>query len=151
MFKKYIEAMCFATILALICISCRRPKELVYQDVRNFRLQHAGFQGAKVAFDVRLYNPNNLKVKLKTADIDVFMNDRHLGKVFTKAAFMIDKRDTFLLPVVLDVDMENVLTNTLQLLTNSEIDLKVKGTVRAGRHCVFISIPVNYEGTQSIR
>lgn len=140
--RYYAVAIC---IFFSFFSSCRRPKELVYQDVENFRLQRTS-----LAFDVRLYNPNNLKVKLKKADLDVFLEGRHAGAVKMKEAVMIEKLDTFLLPVILDVDMANVLPNALQLLTKPEVTLKVSGTAKAGRHGIFIPIPVRYEGKQRV-
>lgn len=113
--------------------------------MRNFRLQHT-----QVAFDVRLYNPNNLKVKLKKADLDIFLEGRHAGEVKVKDAVMIERLDTFLLPVVLDIDMANILPNALQLLINRDVMVKVSGTVKAGRYGVFVPIPVSYEGKQSV-
>jgi len=101
--------------------------------------------------DVRLYNPNNYRMKLKKADLDVFMSNDHLGKMNVAKKYTVPRMDTFLLPVTLDVDMQKVLPNALQLFLNSEVTVKLTGSVKAGRHGVFVRVPVNYEGKQDIR
>lgn len=130
--------------------SCMRPKALVYQNVQNFRLQQAGLQQTKVSLEIRLYNPNNYKLKLKGSDVDVFLNGNHLGKMAAEENFLIARRDTFSLPVVLDVNMVNVIPNALQLLTNSEVTIKLSGSLKTGRHGVFVTVPVSYEGKHDI-
>ncbi len=101
--------------------------------------------------DVKLYNPNKYCLKLKKADLDLYINGNHLGKVKTKAVCSVTKLDTFTLPVTLAVDYRNILPNALQLLFNSEVDVKLTGKVKAGRHGLYITVPINYVGKQDIR
>ncbi len=135
--------------MLLIC-SCKAPKDFVFRDVQNFSIGKADLHQAQLSMDVKLYNPNNYRMKLKKADLDVYMNNKHLGKMNVRERYTVPQMDTFSLPIVLDVDMNNVLPNALQLIMNSNVTVKLTGKVKAGRHGVFINIPVNYEGTQNI-
>ncbi len=65
--------------------------------------------------------------------------------------FAVPGLDTFSMPVMLSVDLKNAVPNVLQLILNPEVDIKLAGTVKAGRHGVYIKVPVNYEGKQDIR
>jgi LEA14-like dessication related protein len=136
--------------LMLVIASCRQPKELVYQDVQNFNIKHAGLRNTTLSMDVRLYNPNNYKLKLKKSDIDVYINGSLLGKINIEGGIDISKRDTSALPVMLDVDLGNALPNMLQLLVNNEVNIKLSGSIKAGRHGLYVKVPVNYEGKQDI-
>ena len=137
--------------VAVFLSACGQPKELVYQDVENFKVQQIADNKAAISLDIRLYNPNNYKIKLKDADIDVFVNDNHIGTVRKEEKIEIPKNDTCLVPVILNVDLKGLLPNALQLvLSNGIADIKLSGTVKAGRHGIFITVPINYEGKQDI-
>ena len=140
-----------AIVIILAISSCRQPKDLVYQNVQNFKLKQAGLRQTEVSMDLRLFNPNNYGMKLKDADIDIYINGSKLGKMLVNDHFAVPGLDTFSMPVQLNVDLKNVLPNALQLLLNSEVDIKLAGTLKAGRHGVYIRVPVNYEGKQDIR
>jgi LEA14-like dessication related protein len=126
------------------------PKELVYQDVENFSLKKASLDKSMLAMDIRLYNPNGYPLRIKSADIDVFMNGNRLGKLNTSNDCSLPAHDTGAVPVTLEVALKDVLPSMLQLLMNSEADIKLTGRLRAGRKRMTISIPVNYEGRHDI-
>lgn len=139
------------TLLFLSVFSaCRPPRELVYRDVQHFSVRQAAQNKTLLSMDIRLYNPNPYAMKLKSADVDVFVNGSNLGKLTTSGQPGIIARDTFSLPVTLEVDLRKVLPNVLQLFVNSEVDIKLNGRIKAGRHGVYVNIPVTYEGRQDI-
>jgi LEA14-like dessication related protein len=145
------ERICLLLFAAsTLFFGCKTPQALVYQDVKHIALQKASLQEVKLSGDVQLYNPNNFAVKLKKADIDVYVNAIHAGKVSVAQKTLIARRDTFLLPVVVAVDMKNVLPNALQLLVNKDIMLRLTGAIKAGKHGVYISVPVNYDSKLDI-
>jgi len=102
--------------------------------------------------DVKLYNPNSFTVRLKDADVDIYVNQTYIGKMFVvNGNYLVPKADTFLLPVKVDVDLKNVLPNAMRLLFDKMVDVKVTGKIKAGKHGLYVSIPINYEGKQDIR
>lgn len=131
-------------------VACRQPKDLVYQKVHHFGINKVGAQTV-LSMDVQLYNPNAYKMKLKNADLDVYINNSRLGKINLDQKFPIPQLDTFSMPLTLNVDLGNALPNMFQLMLNSNVNVKLNGTVKAGRHGIFIKVPVNYEGKQDIR
>jgi LEA14-like dessication related protein len=135
-------------VFSFLLTACSSPKELIYQDVKNFKVMEISMQ-PKVGLDVQFYNPNKSGLTLKDGDIDVFINDKFIGKATLDDKFEIDGLDTFLLPVILKADLNNIIPNALSLALNKEVKVKLKGSVKAGRG-VFISIPVNYEGMQKL-
>lgn len=103
----------------------------------------------KIGMDVEFYNPNKSGMTLKDADIDLYINDKFVGKAFLEDKYDVPGLDTFLLPVSLKADLKNVLPNALSLALDKEVKVGLKGFVKAGRG-VFISIPINYEGMQKL-
>ncbi len=142
-----MKQVIFALIVVLFgAASCRQPKDLVYKSVQNF-----GLQKGKALMDISFYNPNRYKLKLKNADLEVFLNGARLGKMNVNKAVAIPRMDTFTVPVSIDVDLKNLLPNALQLAFSSDMSVKLQGNLKAGRHGVYKSVPVNYEGKQDIR
>jgi len=142
---------CLVLLSAILTISsCRKPKDLVYQDIENFSIKQAGFDKTLLAMDIRLYNPNKYSLKLINADVDVFLNGNHLGKMNVNGHCELSGLDTASIPITLEVDLKNALPNVLQLILNPEVDVKITGTIKAGRHGIYINIPISYEGKQDI-
>lgn len=137
-----------AYILLLVLASCANPKDLVYQDVKNFSVSKISLK-PEIGMDVQFFNPNNYGMTLKDANIDLYVNDKLVGHAVMEEKFKVPAADTFLLPVKLTTDLSAVLSNALQLMGNSTVNVKLKGSVKAGRG-VLVSIPINYEGKQKL-
>ncbi len=142
---------CLFVVLLLGVLSCSRPKVLEYRNINHFGVEQAGFKNTVLSMDLCLYNPNKYGLKLKNTDVDVFINNKHVGKALIREKFSIPAADTFSLPILLRVDLVQVLPNALQLLISDEITLKLSGIIKAGKHGMYIKIPVSYEGKQKIR
>lgn len=142
----------FISALIILFSSCATQREiskLEYQDVKNFRVAKLDLDNPEIGMDVQFYNPNTFGLILKDANIDIFINNAHIGKAFVTNSFNVPGRDTFLMPVTLRPDFKNVFPNALQLVFNNEVDVRIEGSVKAGRG-LFITIPINYQGKQKL-
>ena len=141
----------FIVSILFLTASCRQPKLLVYKDVKNFKLNGFGLNNSSISMDVSMYNPNRFSIKLKDADVDIYVNKAYIGKMFVvKGKYVIPKADSFLLPINVDVDLKNVLPNALKLLFDKHIEVKVTGKIKAGKHGLYVTVPINYEGKHEI-
>jgi Conserved secreted protein len=134
-------------VVAMIA-SCANPKDLVYQDVKNFHVMTLSLQ-PEVGMDIQFYNPNTKGVTLKSANIDVYINNNLIGKSNLQGSFAVPAADTFLLPVKLKADLRSLFKNAYSLLANRTVDVKLQGSVKAGKG-VFVNIPIHYEGKQKL-
>lgn len=132
----------------LLLTSCANPKDLVYQDVKNFRLMELSMK-PKVGMDVQFFNPNKFGMTMKDADIDLYLNGKLVGKAKLAETYNVPANDTFLLPVNLTADLQQILPNAMAILANNSVDVELKGYVKAGRG-VFVNIPINYKGKQEL-
>lgn len=132
-------------------LSCSSPAELrnlEYQSVRNFRLAKLDLK-PEVGLDVQFYNPNAFGLTLKDANLELYINNAHVGDASITQSFNVPGKDTFLLPVTLVPDLQNVFPTALQLLFDNEVEVRISGSVRAGRG-LFVTIPINYQGRQRL-
>lgn len=138
----------FVAAISILFTACANPKDLVYQDVKNFKLMEMSMN-PKVGMDVQFFNPNKYGMTMKDADVFLYLNGKLVGNAKLEQAYDVPANDTFLLPVTLVADLQQVLPNALAIMANSTIEVELKGTVKAGRG-VFINIPINYKGKQEL-
>lgn len=137
-----------AFALIVLLAACARPKDLVYQDVKNFRILKLDITRPQVGMDVQFYNPNTKGMLLKDAEIDLYVNEQFAGKATLDKPYTVPGLDTFLLPVTLNADLSNILGNSLSLISNKEVTIRLQGHVKTGR--LGINIPIRYTGKQRL-
>lgn len=138
--------------LAFFCsfLPAQLFKEPEFVEARSFQIHSLGLQTSKVQFELVYYNPNNFRLQLKEADMDVFVDERLLGHSLIDTLIDINARDSFALPVKMDVEMKNLFPNALAMLTKSEIELSVKGKAKIGKNGLYVPVPIRYKGKQSL-
>lgn len=140
-----------AFVFIIVLTGCAQPKNLEYRGVQNIRINSVGFSKTELGADVKFYNPNTYPMILKEAVAEVFVDNKRIGDVKLDNTFTVPKRDTFLLPVLLNANLGGVLGNLVQAFGSKEVTIKMVGTVKAGRiNGIFINIPINYEGKQKL-
>jgi LEA14-like dessication related protein len=140
-------------LLPLLVIGCAKPTGFDYLGVKNVKVMNFGLKESTVALDVEYYNPNKFPVTMKRADVDVYVNNNFFGKTTLDSMIKIPKRDTFLLPVLLKVDMNTTVMQLIQTLGQGqqEVLIKMDGSARIGRGGIFINYPIKYEGMQKLK
>ena len=136
-------------VLILTIISCSSPKALEYKTYHNFSIQRLGFNSSTIKLDLEYYNPNNYGMQLKNSDLDIFIDGTLLGHSSFDTLIRIPRRDTFILPIKFDVDMQNIFKNAWSTLTGKEVLVRLTGKLKIGKANVFMSLPVNYETKQT--
>jgi LEA14-like dessication related protein len=134
--------------LSLLLSSCREPKDLVYRDFKNLRVEKMGFSSSLIKLDLIFYNPNNFGLQLKNTDLDISIDSNTLGHTFQEYQVTIPKRAEFTLPIQLELDMKNVFRNSLTTLLGKEVLVRATGTLKLGKANIFKTYKVNYEGRQ---
>ena len=136
--------------LSGLMAACSRPEAPVFQSVDNLRVKNPGWDSTVVSADVRYYNPNDYSLKLKKAELSVFVNQRFVGRSVLDTVIPIPARDSFSIPVSMKLNMREVFSNALELLMTHEVTIKLDGFARLGRSGIYINTPIQYEGKQKI-
>jgi LEA14-like dessication related protein len=138
----------FATLLSLLFIACSVPKPVEYRSFKNFSVQKIGFAASTIKMELVYFNPNNFGLALKNTDIDIFINDVFLGHSTQDYQIFIPKKEEFSMPLSMELDMKNILRNSMNALLSNQVKVKITGSVKVGKANTFISFPVMYEGNQ---
>lgn len=136
-----------ATLFLTACGSIREPQ---LKGIENIRVDKISSGSSTMRLDLRYFNPNKFRVKLKNASGNAWLEGKKLGNFSLDTAVIVSPTSDFTLPVTLEVDMKRVLGNTLTLLLNNEVTLKIDGTARIGKSGITINYPLKYEGKQKV-
>jgi len=148
--KKLFTLFPLILTLLLLFSSCAKPKDAEYLGFENLHIQKAGLSESIVNVDAKCYNPNAFNLKLKKAELDVFVNDKFVGHSTLDTLIHIPAQDTFYLPISLKLNLGDLFKNALQLFLNPEVKLKVQGKAKVGKGGFYKNFPISYEGKQRI-
>ena len=137
-------------ILVYALSSCSKPLPPQYVGYDNFRLEKASISNSILATDVKLYNPNNYNLQLKSADLEVYFNDKFLGRSTLDSLITLPAKDTAKFPLRMQASAKDILSNSAKLLMNPDVKIRITGNAKAGRGGIFVNVPINYEGMQRI-
>ena len=129
---------------------CGKPKEPDYIDFQNLRLKKAALDQAVITFDLRYFNPNKFGVQLRKAEVDIYFNNKFLGHSVLDTIINVPKRDTFSVPVSMQVKLKDAFSNAVQLLLNPNVMVKLNGSARVSKGAITMNVPINYEGMKRI-
>jgi LEA14-like dessication related protein len=140
-------------ITALIgwAAGCKQPDAPEYYGFQDLQVVQGTGGQATVSTVVKLYNPNSFSLQLKRAEVDVAINGKHAGHSLLDSTIHIPGRDTFYVPVAMQVDMRAILSNALQSLLTKQAAITLDGRVKVKRGMFTFNRPFHYEGTQDIQ
>ena len=148
--KKWIAP----ALLSIVLVACK-TKPLEYLSFDHLKVVKLGFPNSTISLDVTCYNPNKFGLKLTRLESDVYINKEFLGKAILDTSILVPKRDTFLIPVKMDVKMGGTMTSILQLM-NSSADsttllIKLEGKARLKKGGINLNYPIQYEQMKVIK
>ncbi len=126
-------------------------KEPEFVDARNFALRSLGLKTSTVYTDLYYFNPNGFGIQMKKADLDIYIDDQFVGHTLIDTLINIPRRDTFSIPVSMEVEMKKIFPNALAILLKEEVNLRIEGTAKLGKAGIFLNVPVKYQGKHSLR
>jgi LEA14-like dessication related protein len=140
----------FLTLPLLLALTgCFRYDDVELCDIANVEVMKFDAQGIAVRVDAMIHNPNNYRINVSDPDVDLFLNDKFIGKGLLDSALVLDSRSTRLYSIPLHADLQggSLLALLLSGGLSTEMKLGVKGTVRAGSGALSKRFPFELEET----
>jgi LEA14-like dessication related protein len=138
-------------ILSAGMAACRQPQPMEYFGFQNLQVGAVNGGKTNVSAIVKLYNPNSIKLKLKRAEADIVVNGQHAGHSLLDSTILIPGKDTFYVPVTLELDMRGLFGNALQMLMGKrEAAIVVDGRVRVKKGMFTFNRSFHYEGKEDL-
>ncbi|PRX54963.1 LEA type 2 family protein [Flagellimonas meridianipacifica] len=123
-----IKTTILFAILSVI-ISCAKRPEFVA--VENIAILNSKNDTLMVGMDYIVYNPNNVRTKLRQSSMEIYYRDSLVGRGFLKEQIVLSANDTIGIPVSCKISLKSLSTFYPELLTSeaSTFDLKGNGKV----------------------
>ncbi len=139
----------------LIVLGSCKVRSLEFVEVKNFKVQKLGISSSQVALDIRCYNPNKFGLKLRSLTSDVYIDSQFIGQAKFDSTLHIPKKDTFLLPVKMDMKMGPAVSGLFKVFTgytdSVNVVLRFEGKAKLRKSIFSINYPIKYEGMKTIK
>lgn len=145
---KFLYPLFLFISLLVFMPSCRAPKDLEFREYNSVSLENMGFTSSTLKMNLVYYNPNNFGLELKRTELDIYVDSTFLGHSSQELQVAIPKRDVFTIPLIVNLDMKNLLKNGLSTLFNKEVLVRAVGNVKVGKAGVYKNFKVDYSSKQ---
>jgi LEA14-like dessication related protein len=149
--RQFILSAGVVVILAVWMAGCHQPEPAEYFGFQNLQVSQVIGGKTNLSALVKLYNPNSFSLKLKRAEVDIQVNGQHAGHSLLDTTILIPAKDTFYVPVTLQLDLKGLFSNALQMLMGKrEATIDLDGRVKVKKGMFTYNRPFHYEGKQDL-
>ena len=148
--KKKSLVYLYYLLLILLTAGCQKPLTPQYLGIENLQVSKLAANESLVSANLKFYNPNPYPLQLKHADMNIYIDEKQAGHSILDSTIYIRKQDSFSVPVTVNIDLGNILSNALQLLLKGQVKISAEGTIKVKKSGIGFNIPVHYEGYQNL-
>jgi LEA14-like dessication related protein len=146
-----VRSAIIGMVLAAGMTGCRQPEPAEYFGFQNLQVGQVVAGKTNLSAVVKLYNPNPYKLTLKRAEVDIAINGQHSGHSLLDTTILIPGKDTFYVPVTLQLDLQGLFSNALQMLMGKrEAAVVLDGRVKIRKGLFTFNRTFHYEGKQDL-
>lgn len=138
----------FLALLMVVLTSCKKPEEAPeFRGFDKFKVKSFVEGKAVVSADATFFNPNQVKMKLKSIDVAVWVNEKEAGMIDQSMQLKIPAESNFTVPLEMTIDIRKIgaLNSLLFALSDSKLPVRLKGNVRAKVHGLGFTVPIDYK------
>jgi LEA14-like dessication related protein len=121
-------------ISIFILNGCSFIKPLELKDINTFSIAENSTKGVDITANITLYNPNKLKIKVNSADIDFYIEDVNFGKLQVPDTIVVPPKGLFTGEFKVKIKLMKLLLagkNVLFKIKTGKIKIEAKGTINA--------------------
>ena len=99
------------------------------------------------------YNPNNMRMKLKRINVDIYVNEKKVANVNQELKMLIPAKGEFTIPLEVKLAMKELglMDTILGFLGGKKFNVRYEGSIRLSYHGLPIRVPVHYKDEIRIR
>ncbi|HEU4470528.1 MAG TPA: LEA type 2 family protein [Flavisolibacter sp.] len=142
----YMKRILAPLLLLILAAGCSKMKDPEFKRLERFRVKKFGLSESTIGFNVVYHNPNNVKVTVKEAEADVYMDSVFLGRFVQDSLITVGKNAEFTIPFSGSISMQKALNLNLQDIGTRDIQIRAEGNVKVGKAGIFVNRPIRYQG-----
>ncbi|HQY00724.1 MAG: LEA type 2 family protein [Flavobacteriales bacterium] len=116
----------------MLLTSCLSYKEVVLRDITNVAVERMDAKGIALRVDALLDNPNGYRIHVLDPDVDLYLNEKYIGKGFLDSIVVLQRRTEKVYSVPMHAELKGGSLLMLLLsgsFSGKDVTLGVKGTV----------------------
>jgi len=131
---KYAKSKIFLSLLFIVMIfsGCDVYKSVDVGDINDVKFKKMADNKISLDLNVPISNPNNLKLKIKSLDLDVSVNGSYIGKMKNDSLIVVPKQFDGIQSFPVEIQLENLLSNAMMLYKlkkGKQVEIKVDGEI----------------------
>lgn len=134
---------------------CNRPEAPVFEMVREVSVKENYGDSLTLIAMADFHNPNNYKMILKQADIDILLNGKKISSLHQEYNLVIEKNAQFTVPLEATFSQKqingNLISSALQILMGKKLILQYLGNIKVKAYGIRIRVPVDGQSEINIR
>lgn len=140
-------------LLLLGLASCSSYEEVELKDITHVEVLRMDGKQVALRVDALVNNPNGFRIHVEDPDVDLYLNDRFVGKGMLDSTLTLERRTTRVYPVYLYADLEGgpLMLMLLGGALTGELKLGAKGTVAGRSGMLKKRFPFELEETIDLR
>lgn len=146
--KTQIRIILLSSIILPLLFSSCISDEITVGDPQDLRIEELSMNGIKLIVFLPINNPNQISFNLLSADIDVYLNNRKLGKVNSLDRIKIPRVSHEIYPVFFEIEPSKAAQNIFTIIRDFQMGspkLAFKGNIRVSKFLIFKNIDVDHE------
>lgn len=154
MYKIMIKNISILLFLVLAINACKKPdEEPEFKYVKNVQVKKIAGTEVLLTADAVFFNPNDMKMKLRGVDVDLYVKEKKVGKINQEVKTRIPANDEFEIPfsATFDIKEVGVLNTLMSLMGGNKLPVRYKGHIKATVHGFPFRVPIDYEEEVRIR
>ena len=136
----------FYFLLVIFLTGCVPKEEVVLRSIKNEKLETAEDGNQILKADVIFYNPNNIRMKLKEINVEVFVDGKKSAHAEQKFNSLIKAKSEFTVPLEVKLSLKDLglLDTILAFLGGKKYEINFKGHLRIKVNGFTFKVPVNH-------
>ena len=128
--------------------SCFDYEEVEFKGVQNVSVLERNDDVIKLQIDVKVDNPNKINIKVKKSSLDIYINDKYVGKTALDDKIVLKKKTEDVYGVVLNAnpkDLMKAAVGSLGGLLKGTVTVRLEGDVKGSVYGITQKVPVEFE------
>jgi len=151
---KNIFTIIVCCLLSVGFFSCKELQPVTIGGVENPKLKKLSREGIEADFDMRIKNPNKMKITVFPSEFETTINDISVGKVGLTKKVRIkansDEKETFHIKSDFSKLGFGDLAKVMPMVSSGRATIYLKGNVRAGKWFYKKKFPIELKKTISL-
>jgi LEA14-like dessication related protein len=151
LFRSGNRYLLIGIVLVMVIGSCKPKEDVVLRNIRDIVVD-ADTEPLLRAQAV-LYNPNNIRMKLRKINIDVYVDGKKSGRIDQENKLTIPAQAEFTVPLEVKLNLKELgLLDTLfGMIGGKKMKVQYKGSISITYKGIPIKIPIDYTSEVRIR